>query len=264
MSNTMTLKQRAYRDIRSRIEAGLLHVGARLSEVSLSKDLAISRTPIREAIQQLASEGIVEQIPHYGAFVKELSAEELEGLFSLRETLECYAVERAIDRLTETDFDLLERLCHAMRRMVRMAYESKDGVIDGELAHEWITNDSLFHMVLIRAARNTWLKKMVGDLKLMTRMFGQRREPLEASNLVRVYAGHRRIVRAMRRHDVARARAEMAKHIQRGCKLVMALRGMQPTPHFDTSRVDASVWPVEVRDYIRRLELFDQDETQSG
>lgn len=262
MSNTMTLKQRAYHDIRSRIETGLLHAGQRLSEISLSKDLAISRTPIREAIQQLASEGIVEQIPHYGAFVKELSAEEMEGLFSLRETLECYAVERAIDRLTDADLELLERLCNAMRRMVRMAYNTKDGVIDGELAHEWITNDSLFHMVLIRAARNTWLKKMVGDLKLMTRMFGQRREPLEAANLVRIYAGHRRIVRAMQRKDVTRAQAEMAKHIQRGCQLVMGLRGMQPASYPENTRIDASVWPVEVRDYIRRLELFDQDEAQ--
>jgi DNA-binding GntR family transcriptional regulator len=263
MSNASTLKQKAYMDIRSRIESGHLSAGTRLSEVSLSKELRISRTPIREAIHQLASEGVVEHIPHYGSFVKQLSAEELEGLFSLRETLECYAIERGVKYINDSDLLFLDRLCMAMREMVRTAMASPDGTLSGAMAHEWVTNDSLFHMVLINAARNPWLLKIVDDMKLMTRMFGQRREPLSAGNLARIYAGHSRIVRALRKGDVDRARDELGKHIHRGCRLVLEMVGASSEGD-SSSRFDLEAWPPEVRDYVRRIEKFEVEKPGSG
>jgi DNA-binding GntR family transcriptional regulator len=250
-----TLKQRAYRDIRTKIQNGDLWAGARLSELSLSKELQISRTPIREAIHQLASEGIVEHIPHQGAFVRQLTRPELQELFDLRETLECYAVRRAADHISDADLALLDRLCVVMRLQVKQALQSGAPVITGDEANDWVINDSLFHMLLIRAAKNAWLLKIIGDLQLMTRMFGQRREPLGVSNLVWIYAGHARIVRALHRRDAVGASREMGRHIRRGCRLVLQQCG----PGDGATRDDGmpADWPAEVRDLVRRLEAFD-------
>ncbi len=251
-----TLRQRAYQDIRSRIQGGDLFAGARLSELSLSKELQISRTPIREAIHQLASEGLVEHIPHQGAFVRRLSTEELRELFELRETLECYAVVRAAERLSEADLKLLEHLCREMRARIKRAYAAGDSIISEEAASAWVINDTLFHMLIIRAAKNAWLLKIIGDLQLMTRMFGQRREPLSVSNLAHIYAGHKRIVRALRRRDGGRASMEMAKHVQRGCRLVLDLCDTGDDEKADAG-IDMAAWPADVRDLVRRLEAFD-------
>lgn len=252
---SITLKQQAYHDIRAKIQSGDLWAGSRLSELSLSKELQISRTPIREAIHQLASEGIVEHIPHYGSFVRQLTRDEVQELFDLRETLECYAVRRAVTYLADSDLALLRRLISEMRQQVAHAAQSPDRLIVGDDAGRWVINDSLFHMLLIRSARNSWLIKMIGDLQLMTRMFGQRREPLSVSNLVWIYAGHTRIVRALERRDGAAASTEMAKHIRRGCRLVLELCG-QPEATVRRDRIDLTEWPAEVRDLVRRLEAF--------
>ncbi len=250
-----TLKQRAYESIRSKIEVGDLWAGVRLSELSLSRELGISRTPIREAIHQLASEGIVEHVPHYGSFVKRHRRDELVELFELRETLECYAVARAAQHISETDLTLLEGLCSDMRPLVREALQSPLGVIDGQDAARWVINDSVFHMLLIRAARNRSLLRIINDLHLMTRMFGQRREPLSGRNLAGIYAGHSRIVRALRRGDAELAQREMSRHIQRGCRLVLAMcdrddgDGAVSTPQLEA-------WPEEVRGILQRFESF--------
>lgn len=257
-----TLKQRAYRSIRSKIEVGDLWAGVRLSELSLSKELGISRTPIREAIHQLASEGIVEHIPHYGSFVKRLQRDELIELFELRETLECYAARRAAERVSEPELLLLERLCADMRRLVREGLDDPAGVIEGESAAQWVINDSVFHMMLIRAAHNRSLLRMISDLQLMTRMFGQRREPLSGRNLAWIYAGHSRIVRALRRGDPEQASREVGKHIQRGCRLVLELCKSDEEARSAPGGTDE--WPPEVQDILQRFEAFSATPPDDG
>ena len=252
-----TLKQQAYRSIRSQIEVGELWAGVRISEGALSKQLGIGRTPIREAIHQLASEGIVEQIPHYGSFVKRLGRDELQELFELRETLECYAVTRAAQRITDEELDLLQRTCDEMRPVVRAALRNPQGAISGEEAARWVINDSVFHVLVIRAAHNRSLVRIVSDLQLMTRMFGQRREPLTGGNLARIYAGHARIIRALRRRDPEQARAEMSRHIQRGCQLVLQMCGVAEASGPAADTISLEQWPVEVRETLRRFEAFD-------
>ena len=79
-----TLKQRAYRYIRQAMSEGVLSAGDRLSPAALAKEIGISHIPVREAISQLYSEGLVEQLPRRGAFVRRPGREELVELIAIK------------------------------------------------------------------------------------------------------------------------------------------------------------------------------------
>ena len=91
----LTLKQHAYEVIRTKILSGVLKPGSRLSDELLARELGISRSPVREAISQLASEGMVDYRPRTGAYVKGPDRCELEELYEIREPLERYAARKA-------------------------------------------------------------------------------------------------------------------------------------------------------------------------
>src|SRR6201995_3075492 len=82
------LREQAYKHIHGKLLAGELPAGHVLSEHSLAREIGISRTPVREAIQRLEQEGVLEQIPRYGTVVRRPERRDLEELYQLREALE--------------------------------------------------------------------------------------------------------------------------------------------------------------------------------
>ena len=92
------MRERAYFLIQQKIVSGELMAGAAISEVSLAKELNSSRTPIREAMGQLVSEGVLEQIPNRGTIVTQFDRQDILELYELREALEVYAVEKVSQR----------------------------------------------------------------------------------------------------------------------------------------------------------------------
>src|SRR5689334_1471164 len=119
MVASRNLKHRAYTHIRRKIVDGQIAAGQRLSEVQLAKDIGISRTPVREAVHLLASQGMVELLPGYGAFVPLPDADDLRDLFGLREALECYAVQEAAARVTAEQLRELSELCRRQFEGIR-------------------------------------------------------------------------------------------------------------------------------------------------
>src|SRR5262245_46094736 len=93
-------RNKVYSVIREAIMSGRLEVGQRLTEVRVAKELHVSRAIVREALQQLAHEGLVEQNSYRGTHVVQLSAEEVDEILSIRTLLECRAVRRARKNLT--------------------------------------------------------------------------------------------------------------------------------------------------------------------
>src|ERR1700712_3847581 len=87
-----TIREKAYQYIQSRIADGDLPSGSAISELLLAKELGSSRTPVREALGQLVSEGLLEQTPNRGTIVVRLSREDIVDLYELREALEVYVV----------------------------------------------------------------------------------------------------------------------------------------------------------------------------
>src|SRR5512136_1547252 len=89
-----------YETLKKRIINHILQSGDPLNESTLSKDLKMSKTPIREAFQQLEKEGFIENIPGTGAFVSRISLQDIREIFEIREILECEVIKRVASRGT--------------------------------------------------------------------------------------------------------------------------------------------------------------------
>ena len=104
-----TLWQRVYEHLHAEIMANRLPPGTELSEVALSKQLSVSRGPIREAMGRLAADGLVTVRPRRGAEVRAITPRELVDAYQVREALEVLAVRLAVPRVSESDLDRLDR-----------------------------------------------------------------------------------------------------------------------------------------------------------
>jgi len=107
-------RQRVYQAIREAILSGALRTGQRLLEIPLARQFAVSRAVLREALQQLASEGLVEQNSYKGTRVIRLTPEQVDEIVSVRLLLESEAVRLACRRLADEDRRDLRRRARAM------------------------------------------------------------------------------------------------------------------------------------------------------
>jgi DNA-binding GntR family transcriptional regulator len=111
--------EQAAQSLRDEILSGAIASGTRLGEADLASRLAVSRTPIREALSRLAAEGLVELQPNRGARVATWSTEQLRDIFELRLRLEPYAVRIAVPRLIDDQLTELAELADAMTEVDR-------------------------------------------------------------------------------------------------------------------------------------------------
>lgn len=216
-----TLKQQAYSFIRQAMASGTLSAGDRLSPAALAKQLGISHIPVREAISQLHSEGLAEQCPRRGAFVRQLRRQELVDLIELRKVLECNAAVQAARRATDVAVDELQQHLHRMRDIADHLCSVTDQSDEERLPllRDWLFADLAFHMVILQMAGNQCVIKAVNEANVMTRMFAQRSDvpdvwttsKFSANN----YAVHRDIFAAIRRRDPRAARRAMIAHMTR-------------------------------------------------
>lgn len=114
----MTATDRAYDALRGQILAGTRAAGSRLGEDAIAEELGLSRTPVREALQRLGTEGLVEHLAHRGARVSSWSADDLEETFDLRAALEGLGARRAAERATAADVAGLRDLCTLMEETI--------------------------------------------------------------------------------------------------------------------------------------------------
>jgi DNA-binding GntR family transcriptional regulator len=196
-----SLTRQAYQRLRDRIVTLQLAPGALVSEADLMQELQLGRTPIREALQRLACEGLIVLRPRRGAFVANLSLLDLQHIFEMRRTIEGFAAQLAAERATEAD---LARLDATVARLERLD--------PPEDAHGLIEIDTAFHRALAQAAHNRFLENSLGRMyNLNLRLWylaldkiGPMRPAIEQ---------HRRVIEAVRRRDGAAAEAAIREHI---------------------------------------------------
>lgn len=213
----LTLQQRVYDHLRAEILEGRLEPGAELIEVALAEQLGVSRGPLREAIGRLAAEGLVTVSPRRGAVVRSLSKEEFLELYQVREALERKAVELAVHRLTDQQFEELAALndemeAHAGRNEVEAFFEA----------------NLAFHARLLEASGNGKLEELYRQLLGQLGRYRLRSLTLRG-NLKRSVSEHKAILRAARRGDAERAAQLMAEHIRVPQRRAMALEEAEPT-----------------------------------
>ena len=157
--NPIRLADVAADRIRSMILKNEFSVGEPLNEVWLAQEFGLSRTPIREAITQLESEGLLGVLPGRGAFVASLTAEDYSEINSLRIVLEPLAAEHAIGYIKEAE--ILEQETE-WRRFAEIVGKNPNGDLDLEKVG---TLDVALHAMLADACRNKRLKHILSTLR---------------------------------------------------------------------------------------------------
>ena len=193
--------------------------GARLAESELAEQLGVSRTPVREALRQLAAEGLVELPPNRGARVASWSAAELESVFELRSTLEPRLTAMATYRANDADIDELEKLALQM-----LAVGSPGPEQDLEAL---IPLNTAFHERLVELGDTpAFAAALSGAVRapLVMRNF----HAYDDASMRRSLAHHVEIVAAMRAGDPQWASAVMTAHL-RNARAVM-LQTHRPLP----------------------------------
>jgi DNA-binding GntR family transcriptional regulator len=192
------LTQQAFRHIRDEIIRGKLDGRQHLTEDYFAERFGISKSPIREALNRLESEGLVTIVPRRGAFVVQLSLHDIEEIFELREALEPLVVK---------DSALNEKVLARMRTAVmsaRQFREENDKV-------NYIRADAAFHTTLAEASRNSRLKKILENMR--NQMLIVRARTFELSSHTSVKQ-HLDILEALEQGKRDAAASLMAEHIQ--------------------------------------------------
>lgn len=146
------VKESAVQHLRTKIVVGELKPGQKLNEAQLASELGISRPPIREAFRLLEAEHLVVSHPRRGAFVSELSVEDLKQVFEARIMIECYAIDllrmRKVRKLAAVEA-ALEATCG----LSFPSHGKRDEVL------RYLQQVIAFHRKLIEASRNRWIER---------------------------------------------------------------------------------------------------------
>ncbi|MCL6452691.1 MAG: GntR family transcriptional regulator [Alicyclobacillus sp.] len=189
----------AVSEIRKRILMGVYPAGSRLRQNHLVQDLGLGVTPVREALMQLVSEGLLLRRPYAGVVVSNVSRTSVVESYAVRKLLERHAVELACGKLTVQQFD---RLAEDTERM-EQAHAADDERRFHDANYE-------FHMGLYDAAGNAHLRELI---EVEWRSFPRGTFGLSSERRERSILEHRSILRALQDGDAAAAGAWMVVHI---------------------------------------------------
>lgn len=210
-----TIREKAYQYIQSRIASGDLPSGGAISELLLAKELGSSRTPVREAISQLVSEGLLEQTPNRGTIVVQLTREDIVDLYELREALEVYVIAKVTrEQLPGEDIRRLEQLSDGILSLVNELEAAGEPSLNTEQMQRFVAADRGFHTLLMAFSFNPRIRKIVDDTRLLIRIFAMRRLGYGAEKLRNIHAQHAAIIAAIASKDPQLAMHRLAEHIQ--------------------------------------------------
>ena len=206
--NTKLINRPLYEDVaerlRTQIFAHELAPGSWLDEQSLAQQFGISRTPMREAIKVLASEGLVTTKMNRGAYVTEVDRQDLEQIFTILSLLEGQAAKETALIATEEHLTQLDNLHHRLEK----------AAADRDIEQFFEVNVK-FHDLIQEIAGNKWMNGVIADLRKVLKL--QRRDSLSRSGrLQNSLLEHREILQAILKRDSVEAEAAMRKHLARG------------------------------------------------
>jgi DNA-binding GntR family transcriptional regulator len=206
-----SLSSRVYQQIKALILRNEIMPGQKLHHQELSERLGVSRTPVREALTRLVQEGYASLLPNRGFICKEIGMQEAEELYELREALEGFAVEIAIEKLDEGALEGLRK---------KMDLYGRD--IQKRFTRERLIYDQNIHLEIAEIAANETLKNTLRQV-FERIIFKRKTDALyDPTRAVIAHQEHMRLLEAMQRRDVKEAVGIVRKHIQEGKKNVLA------------------------------------------
>jgi DNA-binding GntR family transcriptional regulator len=195
------LHDEATERIRDMIVEGRLAAGEWINETELCQQLQISRTPLREALKVLATEGLVELVPRRGAHVAQLSTRELVDLFEALGGIEGLAAGLAAARMSEADFDKLRQL----QMRIEQRHKARDRLSYFHENHE-------LHIAIVRCSGNSAIVDI--HARLIARVRRARYQAiLSEARWSAAVEEHAQILAALEKRDARRAEELMRQHV---------------------------------------------------
>ena len=197
-----TIREQVYKILRDDICQGVYPPGTRLQEVELAEGLNVSRSPVREALRQLAADGLLLEIPNKGVYVKEFTVKDIEEIYDLRVMLESYGILHSTGHITamrrERLLGLLKDMEDFLRKDDLQSYTSLDERLHNHIVH--LGDNSLINDTYDR------VRSMNQQFRILSLMDQQRfRESLDE---------HREIVHALVTGDLKHADDVNRHHLE--------------------------------------------------
>lgn len=206
-----TLHQEATAQIRQMIREGSLVRGQKIDEKHLSEIMGVSRTPVREALRVLQSEGLINLIPHKGAHVVKPSIEEVRDLFEVMGVLEGTCARLAAFRMKK---DGLKKL-QSLHRSLEKHFKSRD-------AKSYLETNHHFHVLLQELSGNKVLNDILNGLRQKILLY-RHRQLHHKDRFEKSMQEHQLIMEALQRHDPELAETVMLKHLNNQCEALVDL-----------------------------------------
>lgn len=188
--------------LRDQIYQHELAPGDAIDEMALCERYGISRTPLREALKVLSSEGLIELIPRRGSFVRSMEIEELNELFPVMAVLEGLCAKEAVENCGAKDLQQLEQMHEKLEGFV------KEGNIDGYYEQNFV-----FHQAVQDLSGNKWLQRIIGDLRKVLRL-ARHMQLTIPGRLEESLEEHRQIMQAFKKSDADLADQYMQNHLK--------------------------------------------------
>ena len=195
------------------IVCGVLAPGSALEEAELARRFMVSRTPVREALRQLAASGLVVSRPHRGSVVARPDPAQLVGMFESMAELEALCAGFAAQRMTSAERRALDHSHEALRALIQNS--------DPQRYHE---NNEAFHATIYAGAHNAYLAEITLATRVRVQPF-RRAQFRNLGRLAKSHIEHDRVVRAISRGDQEGAAQAMREHILTVCEEYGAYAG---------------------------------------
>ena len=196
-----SLRSKVYQSIREEILSGDFQEGEELVEASLGEKMGVSRTPVREALRQLALEDLVEIIPNKGAFVKGIAAEDVEDIYLIRSKLEGLCARRAAKRAVKAELEAMEEAIYLSE------FHAKKG--NYEQVYE---QDTRFHELMYESCHSRMLSSLLSQyhqyVQKVRKLTLQNQNRSDRSN-----AEHAQILNSIQNREEEQAERLATQHI---------------------------------------------------
>jgi GntR family transcriptional regulator, rspAB operon transcriptional repressor len=196
-----SLTETAYEHVRGAILRGELPVGTVLGETSIAEQLAISKTPVRQALQLLRTDGLLEVGPRRQLIVRGYSREHRDEVLKIREALELLAVRTACETMSLDDVDQL-----------RLGLLRQKRAADADREEDFLVLDEEFHILIATGAQLPLVARFLGQIRDFARLMRLgRSQPI--GHLKAIVPEHERIVDAIEARDADAAAAALHDHL---------------------------------------------------
>jgi DNA-binding GntR family transcriptional regulator len=211
-----------YQILRERILSNRAVPGERLQLTEIQNQLGISRTPLQQALNRLAVEGLIQIVPRKGTYVTKPTQKDIEEIFELRRILEAFAAQLAVQSMTTAESDALDALVRKMTQLTQSGSRT-------HMRRTYERLDHQFHQQIVDASGSKHLKRLWMQVNAHVRIARTRVKSLDDLGLRT--AEHAEIARAFAARDSASAHELLEEHIRRA--KTSLLDSLKSTDHSD-------------------------------